>query len=181
MALYPVDRNHMDKKNYEGEHWTKNPMVWMVLFFPALAVVAGIITIIIAVKTDDGLVVDEYYKKGLEINQVIKHDQLAKQYGISALIDTNSQTGEIIISLSSIQTIELPPNLSFKLVHRTIAGFDQKTIVSRIAGSNEYRGYIKPPILEGRWTIILSEDDQWRIKTNFTTKEATHILLNISA
>ena len=171
----------METKNYEGQHWTKNPMVWLVLFFPSLAVVAGIITVIIAVKTDDGLVVDEYYKKGLEINQVIKHDQLAKKYGISALVDTNSQTGEIIISLSSTQNFELPSSLSFKLVHRTIAGHDQKTIVSRIAGSKEYRGYIKPPIIEGRWTIILSEEDLWRIRTDFTTKEATHILLNISA
>ena len=173
----------MNSKNtsFENQPWFRNPMVWMVLFFPALAVVGGIITIIIAVKTDYGLVVDDYYKKGMEINQVIKHDQMAKQLGISALVDTNSQSGEIVLTLSSREAFDHPEQLAFKLLHRTIAGMDQLTTVSRIAGTAEYRGYIKPPVIEGRWTIILSEDDKWRIRKNFTTKEATHILLKIAS
>lgn len=172
---------NMEKSALENQPWFRNPMVWMVIFFPALAVVAGIITIIIAVKTDDGLVVDDYYKKGLEINQVIKHDQAAKQFGISAFVDTNSETGEVVVKLSSVETIEYPAELSFKLIHRTLSGNDQITTVSRIGESAEYRGYIKPPVIEGRWAIILSERDIWRIKKEFTTKHATHILLNITA
>lgn len=167
--------------NFKNQPWFRNPMVWMVIFFPSLAVVGGIITIIIAVKTDDGLVVDDYYKKGLEINQVIKHDQMAQQMGISALVDANSETGELVVKLSSVKAIDLPSQLSFKLVHRTRAGLDQTTTVSRLIDSPEYRGYIKPPVIEGRWTIILSSDDIWRIKKDFTTKQATHILLNFSS
>lgn len=171
----------MDKTTeLKDQRWFRNPMVWLVIFFPSLAVVGGIITIIIAVKTDDGLVVDDYYKKGLEINQVINHDKMARQLGIRAFVDINAQTGEILVSLSAKKELDLTAEISFKLIHRTLAGLDQVTTLSRVNNSPDYRGYIKPPVIEGRWTIQISSGNDWRVKQNFTTKTAEHILMNIT-
>jgi len=36
---------------YEDRAWYQNPMVWLVIFFPAVAVVGGISTIFIAINT----------------------------------------------------------------------------------------------------------------------------------
>lgn len=156
-------------------------MVWLVIFFPSLAVVGGIITIIIAINTEDGLVVDNYYKKGLEINKVIKHDQLAQQHGLSAFVDANAQTGEILVSLSSDKTMAMRQEITFSLIHRTRSGQDQTTVLVRDGTSADYRGYLKPPIIEGRWTIQISSPVGWRLKQNFSTKSATHILMNITS
>ena len=156
-------------------------MVWLVIFFPSLAVVAGTITIIIAMNTEDSLVVDEYYKKGLAINEVIKYDEQAKQLGLSAFVDANSQSGEILVSLSSESNVELPPEITFKLIHRTRSGLDQTTVLQRKGDTADYRGYLKPPIIEGRWTVQVIAEQQWRLRQSFTTKSAEHILMNITS
>lgn len=165
----------------EQKRWFHYPMVWLVIFFPALSVVAGITTIIIAVNTEDGLVVDNYYKQGLEINKVIKHDALAKQYGMSAFVDANSRTGEILVSLSSDKELALQEEIAFSLIHRTRSGQDQKTFLIRHGDSHDYRGYLKPPIIEGRWTIQITSPQGWRLRQNLTTKSATKILMNITS
>lgn len=161
--------------------WFKYPMVWMIIFFPMLAVVGGIITITIAIKTDDGLVVDDYYKRGLQINSVIKHDKMASELGMSAFVDANTKTGELLVRLKSDKAFELTPEINFKLIHRTIQGLDQVTTLSRINDSAEYRGYIKPPVIAGRWFIQISSEDSWRLKQNFTTRKAENILMNITS
>ena len=48
--------------------WYREPWVWLMIALPASAVVGGIITIYLAVSTSDGLVVDDYYKRGKAIN-----------------------------------------------------------------------------------------------------------------
>lgn len=161
--------------------WFKNPMVWMVIFFPSLAVVAGISTIFIAINTEDGLVVDDYYKNGLQINQVIKYDKRAKEIGLSAFVDTNTNTGEILVSMDASAELELQPEITFKLIHRTRSGLDQFTTLSQIGNSPDYRGYIKPPVIEGRWAIQIISKGNWRLKQNFTTKDADNILMNITS
>ena len=171
-----MDREEQLKK----QHWTRNPMVWLVIFFPALAVVAGIITILIAANTEDGLVVDDYYKQGLQINQVLSHDKKAKTLGLSAFVDVNTQTGQVLVSLNAKQAFEAHDEITVKLIHRTRSGQDQITVLSRKGNSNDYLGYLKPPIIAGRWTLQILSQQEWRLKQNFTTKNADHILLNIT-
>ena len=156
-------------------------MVWLVILFPSLAVVGGIITIIIAMNTEDGLVVDNYYKKGLEINQDIRFDQTAKQLGITTFVDINTESGEILVTVSAEQQLDLSQELTFRLIHRTRSGQDQTTVLSRIGDSADYRGYLKPPLIEGRWTIQVDAENHWRLRQNLTTKSATNILMNITS
>ncbi len=166
----------------KSKPWYKNPMVWMVIFFPSMAVVGGLITITIAIKTDDGLVVDDYYKQGLQINKVIEFDKNAKDTNLSALVDANIKTGEILVSLKADSTLEMQKEITFKLIHRTRPGLDQVTTLRQVEGSSsDYRGYIKPPIIEGRWSIQIVSPNNWRLKQSFTTKSAGNILLNITS
>ena len=167
--------------DFKNQPWYKNPMVWMVIFFPSLAVVAGTSTIFIALATEDGLVVDDYYKEGLQINRVIKYDRKAKELGLSAFVDTNANTGEILVSLEADSKLELQETINFRLIHRTRSGQDQFTTLSQVGSSADYRGYIRPPVIEGRWTIQIIAKDHWRLKQNFTTKDADNIIMNITS
>lgn len=65
--------------------WFKYPLLWLVFFFPVAAVVAGLITLTIAIKTDDGVMVDNYYQKGKEINQVLARDKATTRMGLTAI------------------------------------------------------------------------------------------------
>jgi len=145
-------------------------MVWMVIFFPALAVVAGLTTVYIAVVTSDGLVEDDYYKQGLQINRVIDRDRRASDLGLQARVEVNAKTGLTRIRLEARQPLPENEELAFRLVHRTIPGLDQATSLVRSAEDPTlFTGYLRPPIGEGRWTILLQDGSDWRLKQSFTT------------
>jgi uncharacterized protein len=165
----------------DHQPWYRNPMVWMVIALPATAVVAGLFTVYIAVSNQDSLVVDDYYKEGQAINQELSRDRKSAELGLAALVDVNAETGEVLVSLTSEQSFSLSPEITFKLIHRTLSGADQTTTLNQLENKPDYRGYIKPPVIEGRWTIQIIADKSWRLKQNFKTKNAQHILLNITS
>ena len=61
-----------------AERWHQEPIAWLVFGLPAVVVVASFITLGIAMQGADSLVVDDYYKQGLEINEVLVREDHAK-------------------------------------------------------------------------------------------------------
>ena len=152
-------------------HWSKNPIVWLILFFPTLAVVAGFYTFYLAVESDDGLVSDDYYKEGIGINKTISADINAVDKNISGLISINFATGSIQVNFSKDIKTTLNKELSFKLVHRTIPGFDQETTLNQVDDTMLYTGTVKAlPGNGGRWRWEINQGD-WRISKRFLTQQ----------
>jgi len=88
--------------------WFREPWVWLIIALPASAVFGGIITIWIAVESDDGLVQDDYYKYGMEINKTLDRDKAAVQYELVAnLIISEFQRPRIIFRSGLRQMINL--------------------------------------------------------------------------
>jgi hypothetical protein len=58
------------------EPWWKFPLVWMVIAGPALVVVAGFVTLWLAVRTPDPVVAEDYYRQGVEINRTLADKKL---------------------------------------------------------------------------------------------------------
>lgn len=54
--------------------WWKFGHVWLVLSGPAVVVVAGFVTLYIAVTRPDPVVTEDYYRKGIEINKTLETD-----------------------------------------------------------------------------------------------------------
>jgi uncharacterized protein len=52
--------------------WWKYGHVWLVLSGPAIVVVASFITLYLAVSRQDPVIEEDYYKKGVEINETLK-------------------------------------------------------------------------------------------------------------
>jgi uncharacterized protein len=52
--------------------WWKYGLVWMIISGPAVVVVAGIATLVIAVQQPDPVVTPDYYRKGIEINRTLR-------------------------------------------------------------------------------------------------------------
>lgn len=56
------------------EPWWKFGHVWMILAGPVLVVIAGFVTLYLAVRMPDPVVSEDYYRKGVEINRTLEAD-----------------------------------------------------------------------------------------------------------
>jgi uncharacterized protein len=57
-------------------------MVWFIIAIPLTSVFTGFTMLYLAESTKDGMVVDDYYRKGKEINMLLARDQAAARYGL---------------------------------------------------------------------------------------------------
>ncbi len=55
--------------------WWKFGHVWLVIAGPAIVVVAGFITLWIAMRGADPIVAEDYYQQGLDINKTLQREQ----------------------------------------------------------------------------------------------------------
>jgi hypothetical protein len=59
----------------ESRPWWKYGHVWLVISGPAVVVVAGFVTLWLAVRTPDPVVAEDYYRRGVEINKTLAGKQ----------------------------------------------------------------------------------------------------------
>src|SRR6185295_1421762 len=129
--------------------WYRERLPWIIMSGPAAVIVAGAITTWIAFSTADGLVADDYYKRGLGINAVLKREQAAAQRGIEARV--SRQNGQVRVDLRGAE----PPVLFLNLVHATRAGNDVRLRLERGADGG-YQAAL-PPLAAGHWRAVVDD------------------------
>ena len=77
----------MSAQHVMPRRWYQEPLVWMLIAIPGSAVVMGAVMLTLATSTYDGLVADDYYKRGLQINRSIAREKHAASHGIAAKQD----------------------------------------------------------------------------------------------
>jgi len=140
--------------------WFREPWVWLIIALPASAVLGGIVTIWIAVESDDGLVQDDYYKHGMEINRTLDRDKAAIRYNLVADVKISEPQNNIQISLDANDQFISPSSIKLSFLHPTIKGHDQ-ILVFRSTGENIYAG-LMPSLIQGNWYLQIEADD-WRL------------------
>lgn len=141
--------------------WYREPMVWLVLMIPAVAVVMGAVMLTLAVSTYDGLVVDDYYKKGLQINRTMERDALAQAHDIASVVRFGEKGGVIEASLDGNASFEPPEIVNLRLFHATRSGLDLHLTLRRVASGRYVAS--RPDLAPGRWHVQL-DGDGWRLK-----------------
>lgn len=138
--------------------WHREPLVWLVIAFPLAAVLGGFATLMLAVRSWDGLVVDDYYKKGLEINKVIARDDAAVTSGYSATLAVDPD--RVTVKLANAQGKPLPAGIKVSFIHATRAGLDRELDMP-LSGDDRYVApmSVLPP---GHWHVHI-ETPEWRI------------------
>ena len=111
--------------------WYRQFWPWFLLALPATAVAAGIATLIIAASDPDGLVVDDYYKEGLAINQALERDRQAQALGLSGLARLDPAAGRIVVTLNGSGAVARDDAPA----RPTIAGAPRSTSSRRAAGT----------------------------------------------
>jgi hypothetical protein len=147
-----------------GERWYRQPMVWMIIAIPLSAVIMGGVMLSLSISSFDGLVADDYYKKGKEINRVLERDSYARAYDLSAVVTINP-SGEVLAELKHEPGLLRPDQIQLKLLHRTRSGLD-KTVPLEAFGNQHYRGNLEA-LVASHWLVQL-ETDTWRINGQAT-------------
>lgn len=147
--------------------WYRQRWPWFLIAGPAIVVVAGIATAIIAIRSDDGLVAEDYYKRGLAINQTLERVDRAAQLGLSAVVDVESDGAVTVVLDGRGDAVDVAPAaLRLRLAHPTRAGDDRAATLVPVA-PGRYTGRL-PPLPESRWRVIV-ETDRWRLPAVETT------------
>ncbi len=136
--------------------WYKQRWPWILISGPALVVVASVATAWVAFAGADGLVADDYYKRGLAVNVVLEREQAAVRRGIVANVEMRH--GVLHVDLRG----DAPPVLIARLVHATRANQDVRLQLAR-APSGDYEAAV-PPLAPGARRVILEDPRaEWRI------------------
>ena len=145
-----------------SDDWKKNPLVWMLIAIPSSAIVMGIVMLTLAIKSDTGLVHDDYYKHGKQINMVLARDKAAFERGIAADLSFNFDQGKVAIRFVPGAQITADEIVHLNMVHATKPGLDQLIPLS-FDGLNSMTGeLLRVPPGEGRWNLHLESGD-WRV------------------
>lgn len=137
-------------------------MVWLVIAIPLSAVIVGMIMLTLSIQTFDGLVEDDYYKKGKEINQLLERDEFAVNNGIRADVQIDGETGVIVIDLKSAGDYPFPEQMGTSLLHPTQSQKDVKLLLKRGPDGRYYSELLRP-LSDGRWYFRISEPN-WRLQ-----------------
>lgn len=159
----------------DNQAWYKDRWPWILMAGPAIVVVAGFITLWLAIKSDDGLVTDDYYKQGMTINQSLQRDHAAGSLGLHA--DVMKSGLGIRLLLAAEGGAKLPDAIALKLAHPTQAGRDQLVNMT-LEGQGFYSGSLVADI-SGRWLVSLEDPlGKWRLQGDWQADSVEPLRLN---
>src|SRR3954470_19284874 len=140
--------------------WHREPWPWLLMAGPALVIVAGFYTMWLALRSDDGLVAADYYKRGLAINQTLSRNQRATDMALSARVDLDADAKKIGVTLKGHSAAPLALRLT--LVHPTRAMSDRVIELHPVA-PGVYEG-AQPADASGRRVFMLEDFERtWRL------------------
>lgn len=152
----------MTTRSSRPSPWYREPLVWMVLAIPAAAVIMGAVMLVLANATWDGLVADDYYQQGMEINRSLARDAEAARLGLRASV-TFPVPGVIEVRIASTHGAKSASGggeLNLLFAHAARAGADAHVPLIGDA-DGVWRGTL-PVLPAGKWYVALG-NEQWRL------------------
>lgn len=153
--------------------WYKQPWPWILIGLPLSAVLAGVVTLVYAVRSNDGLVADDYYKQGLGINKVIARQLEASRRKIQAELAVDGNN--VVVVLSARDGVAMPEEVRLSLAHPTRAGEDEVVVLAR--RGKVYAGVLKGGEFGPRNVLIEDVAGDWKLSSVgvFPLKETLRI------
>jgi hypothetical protein len=142
--------------------WYRHRWPWLLMLGPGLVVVAGIYTMWLAVRSQDALVVDDYYKQGKAINQDLRRARNATALGMQMQLAYDPARGMLSGRVQGDAAARTGA-LRLRLVHSTQAAKDLSLLVQPDA-HGEFT--VSLPMLEmARWQVLAEDNgNQWRLQ-----------------
>ena len=131
--------------------WYRQFWFWFVFAPLILVICVSMVTVTIAFRHADDVVIDNYYKEGKAINQKLDEDRRAYEMHLSAHLRFDRVTGEIFVTIANQQA--LPDQLLLLLAHPFEADLDQDILLKRVS-DGRYRGELQRKV-DYSWYLSL--------------------------
>jgi len=153
-------KRKLSDEEYKLLPWYKQFWPWFIIALPASAVIAGLITVYIAFDNADSLVAEDYYKRGLAINNNIHQQKKAHELGYSAVLK-RLPNNHLVVQFDNAVPNEV--SLDFNWIHPFRSERDFNIILTKQGDGT----YISTSELstDGRWYLQISSKDSWLIKS----------------
>ncbi|WDD97264.1 FixH family protein [Thalassomonas actiniarum] len=139
--------------------WYKEPWAWLIFTLPAIAIVAGVATYIIANHEPDALVIGDYYKKGKAINLELGKIKQAQKLGIRFNLTLTDDS--LVLSPTGIE--KEFPLLNVNFHHATLAEKDFSLVLTA-DGNGDFRQALEQRV-SGKWKITITPfENHWKIQ-----------------
>jgi len=162
----------------DTQPWYREPWPWLLMIGPFVVIVAGLTTAWLAVSTSDGLVSDDYYKKGLKADQTIARSERARTLGLTASVRVTAETLSLQLSAAA-RDFNLPERLVVMVSHPTRAGLDQTQVLERSGAG--YAASFRLPA-SGHWLVSIEDEARtWRLLGNVVLPAAGEVSIGGTA
>lgn len=146
--------------------WQKYAWLWFISALPALAVIASLITVVIAIKNPPSMVDDDYYEMGIAINKKIQQYSLSERLNIRADIAFDFEKKSLRLLLNKDHA-SMPELLMLSFTHPVDSTHDFQLPLQK----NSQQEYLQQfqSIAPAHWHIQLTPlnmniDQTWRIR-----------------
>jgi uncharacterized protein len=140
--------------------WYREPWPWLLMLGPAIAIIAGFVTLFLAINSNDGLVADDYYKQGLAINRTMQRDARARAMNYRAELTVRRENRSLRVILAGAGA--LPDTLRLHLIHPGKSSADE-TMELHTLGQGLYQGEYRREFTGRRHLILEDQPATWRI------------------
>jgi hypothetical protein len=139
--------------------WYRHRWPWFIMLGPAAVMAATAVTVVMALRQPDAMVVDDYYKQGKAINQDLRRDRMASALRLS--LSAHYARGRLEGRLESFGRPMLAP-FRIRLAHPTQPRKDR---VLEAWPDGEGNVDVPLPALEmTHWQVVVEDvGGQWRL------------------
>lgn len=146
--------------------WYRERWPWLLIAGPAIVVVAALVTAWVAVRSDDGLVAQDYYKRGLLVNKDLQRSDRAAALELGASLRIGADGGIEVLLSAAGDSPRLPTEIEVRFASAARGGQDVAAALAR-TGGGRYVGRVAP-LPPGRWRVALEAGD-WRLASGDST------------
>jgi len=143
--------------------WYQNRWPWIIIAMLGGTIVLCLHLMVLAIQTQDSLVVDNYYDAGKGINRSLAREQLARDLNIRAEVVFDELTGEVRVQLNSEQVDALELNL----ISPTQPEQDLHIALKPHIALSSYYGQLPHPVSGRRFVEVIGMEiphkKHWRL------------------
>lgn len=141
--------------------WYRHRWPWFIMLGPALVMLATAVTVVLALRQPDAMVVDDYYKQGKAINQDLRRDRVATGLQLAFRARYDAAAGRLEGRLESFGRPLRAP-LRIHLAHPTQPGKDR--VIEAQPGEDGSVVIPVPALGMTHWQVVLEgEGREWRL------------------
>ena len=156
----------------DTQPWYRQFWPWFLIMLPGSAVIAGFYTLILAMNTQDSLVMDSPdlgIGKAKEL--IMAAENNARAMGLAAEVDVDLEPGLIVARMTAPDRVPEPDSIRLDLSHPAFAERDQSVTLARAIpdadGSPTWSGHFAN-VPQGRWYVVMESGEEWRLNGVWT-------------